>query len=211
MIEALLTPKDKIVSLTESFTCQDAIQLLESKGVRCAPVLDATGQIFRGNIYRYHLYQHQFRYPDTDLSKLPVTQFIKNTTKVVRLSDSFIHLFFTMSDLPQIAVLNEDNAFVGLIYHNRLMRFLEKSWLTDRTKYILQVQTSNQTGELGRITKYINRYTDIIGSITFEETSYNTASQVYFTLPSSLDLVKLHELERTLTRKHYPCKHYTIK
>lgn len=206
-----MTPKDRIISINESFTCQEAIQLLESEGIRCAPVLDATGQIFRGNIYRYHLYQHQFRYPDADLSKISVTQFIKNTTKVVRLTDSLIQLLFTMSDLPQTAVLNEQNTFVGLIYHTKLLQFLAKAWLTDRAKYILQVQVQNQSGELSKLMKYIHRYSDIITATTFEETSYSTPSQVYFILPTSLDSVKLHELERTLTRKHYSCKHYLIK
>lgn len=211
MLEALVTPKEQIISISEEYTCQDAIQLLESEGLRCAPVLDATGQIFRGNIYRYHLYQQKFRYPEVDLATLPVTRFIKNTTKVVRTSDSILRLMFVMTDLPQIAVLSDQNTFIGIIYHRTLMQFFAQAWLSDHAKYVLEVTSSNQVGDLARITKLVTRYTDIITSITFEETQFRTPNKIFYVLPKSIDLVALNDLERLMARKGYPTKHYKIK
>lgn len=211
MIEALVVAKDHIITINEELNCQQAIQLLESEGLRCAPVVDATGQIFRGNIYRYHLYQHKFRYPEIQLDSLPVTHFIKNTTKIVRLSDSILRLMFVITDLPQIAVLNDQNTFVGVIYHKTIIQFLAQAWLSDSAKFVLEVTTRNQVGDLSKITKLISRYSDIITSMTFEETKFGTANKIFYVLPKSLDTVVLNELERNLRRKNFPTKHYKIK
>lgn len=211
MIEALIVPKNKLICINEKLNCQEAIQILESNGLRCAPVLDDTNTIFRGNIFRYHIYQHLFRYPNTDLSTIPVTHFLKNTTKIVRVSDNILRLLFMITDLPQIAVLNDQNTFVGIIEHSTMMQFLANAWLSNNAKYVLEVQSKGQIGELSRLTKLINRYTDIISCMTFDETKYLTPSKALFVLPASLDLVHLNDMERLLTRKNYPTRHYKIK
>lgn len=211
MIEHLIIPKDRLISINEQLNCQETIQLLESKGLRCAPVLDATNTIFRGNIYRYHIYQHKFRYPDTDLSTLPVTHFLKNTTKVIRPNDSVLKLIFAIRDLPHIAVLSEQNTFLGIIEHSTMIDFLMEAWFSGNARYLLEVQSEGYIGELTRLTKLINRYTDILGAMTFDETKYGNPSKALFILPASFDVVELNDLERLLSRKNYRAKHYKIK
>ena len=211
MIESLITPKEKVKHIDESLSCAEAIQYLESHGLRCVPVLDATRTIFRGNIFRYHIYQHKFRYPEADLSRIPVTRFLKNTTKVVRVTDSILKLIFVMKDLPHIAVLNEKNSFVGIIEHSTMIDFLSEAWLSKHSKYLLEVSSVRPDDHLLKLTKLITKYTNIISAMNFEETSYSNQNISLFILPDTMDILELNDLERLLRKKGYKSTHYKIK
>ncbi|MGC3443941.1 cyclic di-AMP binding protein CbpA, partial [Enterococcus faecalis] len=76
--------------------------ILEDSGYRCVPILDESGKIFRGNFYKMHIYRHKAN--GGDLS-LPVTYLLKNATKFIYVYTSFFKVFFTIKELPYIAVL----------------------------------------------------------------------------------------------------------
>lgn len=211
MINALLIHKSQLQCVSESSNCLEALELLEDQQLRCAPVLDATNTLYRGNIYRYHIYKYKYQNPDVDLAQVPVTRFLKNTPRVIHLGDSFLQLFFSMSDLPYIAVLNEHNSFVGIIKHNAMLNFLSQAWVMDKAGYILEVETLGHTGELAKISKLINRYSDISAATTCESTQYDTTARVLFVLPNYLDQVQLNRLVRELERKQYPATYYVLK
>ena len=210
MIYSLLVPKQRITYLTESDNCQAALDLLEDQGKRLAPVLDKTGTLFRGNIYRYHIYQYAYHHPEVDLSTIPVTHFLKNTTRVVHEHDSFYQLLFTMNDLPYIVVLSEQNNFLGIVEHNRMLNFLAQAWSMQHTGYVLSVETLGGTGELSKISKLINRYSDIATATTLEATAYDTKAHVLFSLPKTLDPVQFNQLIKQLEKK-YKITSYRLK
>ena len=56
LIKELSLAKTKVRTVPETVTLEEALELLEEYGYRCVPVLDETGTIYRGNIYRMHLY-----------------------------------------------------------------------------------------------------------------------------------------------------------
>lgn len=72
--------------MREDVTLEQALDILENSGYRCVPILDETGQIFRGNIYKMHIYRHKSRGGDMSL---PVTYLLKNATKFVTLDSAF--------------------------------------------------------------------------------------------------------------------------
>ena len=211
MIQSLLIPKHNVTYLSETDNCATALDFLEDQGKRCAPVLDATATLYRGNLYRYHIYQYHYHHPEVDLATIPVTHFLKNTTRVVHEHDSFFQLFFAMNDLPYIAVLNQHNTFLGIIEHNALLNFLAQAWSMPTTYYVLAVETLGGTGELAKISKYINRYCDISTAMTFEQTHYDTKAKVVFALPKSLDPVQFNQLVKSLERKHYQVETFKLK
>ena len=55
LIKDLVTTKDKLTTVDETATLQEALEILEESGFRCVPILDSTGEIFRGNIYKMHI------------------------------------------------------------------------------------------------------------------------------------------------------------
>lgn len=70
LIKQLTVPKSAVNTISEKATLQESIELLEETGFRCVPVLDESGKIFRGNIYKMHIYRHKANGGDMNL---PVT------------------------------------------------------------------------------------------------------------------------------------------
>lgn len=61
LLKSLVKPKERLVTVREDVTLEQALKVLEDSGYRCVPILDETGQIFRGNIYKMHIYRHKSR------------------------------------------------------------------------------------------------------------------------------------------------------
>ena len=97
IFESLIKKKEELTTLPETATLQEALTVLENTGYRCVPILDKSGHIFRGNIYKMHIYRHKSRNGDMGL---PVTALLKNSSQFVSIKDSFFSLFFSIRDLP---------------------------------------------------------------------------------------------------------------
>ena len=125
IFNSLIKPKATLTTLPETATLNEALTILEDTGYRCVPVLDKSGKIFRGNIYKMHLYRHKARNGDMHL---PVTALLKNATKFISINAAFFSIFFAIRDLPYIAVLDNNNQFYGILTHNSLLRMLAAGW-----------------------------------------------------------------------------------
>lgn len=86
LLKTLVKPKERLVTVKEDATLEEALKTLEDSGYRCVPILDETGTIFRGNIYKMHIYRHKSRGGDMSL---PVTTLLKNATKFVNVNSAF--------------------------------------------------------------------------------------------------------------------------
>ncbi|HJB23092.1 MAG TPA: CBS domain-containing protein, partial [Candidatus Jeotgalibaca pullicola] len=124
LIRSLAIAKRDLTVVKESATLQEAIDILEESGFRCVPILDETGTLFRGNIYKMHIYRHKANGGDMSL---PVTHLLKNATKFISIDSSFFKVFFTIKELPYIAVLNKDNTFFGILTHSSLLNMLSQA------------------------------------------------------------------------------------
>ena len=111
IFNSLIKPKATLTTLPETATLNEALTILEDTGYRCVPVLDKSGKIFRGNIYKMHLYRHKARNGDMHL---PVTALLKNATKFISINAAFFSIFFAIRDLPYIAVLDNNNQLFRL-------------------------------------------------------------------------------------------------
>ncbi|WP_338487190.1 cyclic di-AMP binding protein CbpA [Ruoffia tabacinasalis] len=210
MIKNLVHHKDNIVTISETMNCLDAIEILEQHSLRNAPVVDATNTLYRGNIYRYHIYKYKFHHPDADLAQVKVTQFLKNTTRVVHENDTFYQLIFAIRDLPFIAVLDKENVFTGVIQHDVMINYLAQAWVADKSGYVLAIQTRGEKGELNKLARLVNRKADIQSAVTFEKTSYDTSTYLMVTLPEYLDVSTVRALVNDLTRRKYDVNVVTL-
>src|SRR5699024_12085171 len=121
LLKTLVYKKKDLTTVTETNTLEEALEILESSGYRCVPILDASGNIFRGNIYKMHIYRHKANGGDMTL---PVTHLLKNATKFIYLDTSFFKVFFTIKELPYIAVLDSENHFYGIFIYCSLLNML---------------------------------------------------------------------------------------
>lgn len=165
LIKELSLAKTRVRTVPETVTLEEALELLEEFGYRCVPILDESGTIYRGNIYRMHLYKHKSEGKDMTL---PVTHLLKNATKFVHTSSSFYSIFFMIKDLPYITVLDENDHFYGILTHSALINLLEQSWKLDTGSFVLTIAAPGERGDLAMITRIINRTSDIMSCITLD-------------------------------------------
>ncbi|WP_061777246.1 cyclic di-AMP binding protein CbpA [Levilactobacillus senmaizukei] len=200
LLKSLVKPKERLVTVREDVTLEQALKVLEDSGYRCVPILDETGQIFRGNIYKMHIYRHKSRGGDM---QLPVTSLLKNATKFISVNSAFFNVFFSIKDLPYIAVLDDNNAFYGILTHTRLMDMLSQSWNVNIGSYVLTIVSGGDRGDLAGMAKIITKYTNIASVISLDGQEGELVHRIMFTLPAEVDEEKLDRIVKALERKEY--------
>lgn len=197
LIKSMVKTKENLTTLQEDTTLAQALDILEESDFRCVPVLDNTGKIFRGNIYKMHIYRHRSRGGDMNL---PVTNLLKNSTKFISVNAAFFNIFFSIKDLPYIAVLDEQSQFYGILTHTKLLSMLAEGWNIHAGSYVLTVITRDERGSLVNMAKAITKYTPIANCITLDLQEPNVVRRILFTLPSGVtnDILKkiVHNLQR---------------
>lgn len=199
IFSSLIKTKDQLTTLPETATLEEVLTVLETSGYRCVPVLDKSGRIFRGNIYKMHLYRHKSRGGDMHQ---PVTALLKNATKFVSINSAFFSVFFAMRDLPYIAVLNENNQFYGILTHHSMLRMLAAGWNVNNGSYVLTVTTPDERGSLMTASKEITRYCQIVNVLSFDP-EHSAMKQVLFTLPADVDHDKMEKIVHRLQKKGF--------
>lgn len=199
LIRELSLAKTVVQTIPESTTLEEALDLLEEYGFRCVPILDETGKIYRGNIYRMHLYKHKSEGKDMSL---PVTTLLKNATKYVHTYSTFYSIFFMIKDLPYIAVLDEDNHFYGILTHSAIISLLEQSWKLDTGSYVLTIAAPGERGDLAKIARAVNRTSDIMSCITLDADE-GSIKRAIMTLEPGADDDDVEEISKLLDRRGY--------
>ncbi|MGY3725467.1 CBS domain-containing protein [Granulicatella balaenopterae] len=200
LLKSLAIPKKNLTIVKESCTLQEAIEILESSGFRCVPVLDESETIFRGNIYKMHIYRHKANGGDMSL---PVTHLIKNSTKFIRLDSSFFKVFFTIKELPYIAIIDKNQHFYGILTHSSLLSMLQQSWSVDIGSYVLTILSGGEKGAISSITKIINKYSNIASIMTLDIREEETLKRTLVTLPSTVSKETLNQIIAALEKKDY--------
>lgn len=181
LLKTMVYKKQNLTTVKETNTLEEALAILEESGFRCVPILDETGKIFRGNIYKMHIYRHKAN--DGDMT-LPVTYLLKNATKFIHVNDSFFHVFFTIKELPYIAVLDSENHFYGILTHSSLLNMLAQSWNIDEGSYVLTIASTGSQGDLANMSKIIAKYSSIASCITLDIGKDEFIRRTLITLPA---------------------------
>ena len=193
-------PKKSLTVVKESCTLEEAIVILENSGYRCVPVLDETETFFRGNIYKMHIYRHKANGGDMSL---PVTHLIKNTTKFINITSSFFKVFFTIKELPYIAVLDDSQRFYGILTHSSLLNMLQESWSVNNGSYVLTIISGGEKGSLAQISKIINQYASIANVMTLDTERDRTLRRLLITLPAGVSNETLNQIISALEKKDF--------
>ncbi|WEV70603.1 cyclic di-AMP binding protein CbpA [Lactobacillus sp. ESL0785] len=204
LIKSLVIKKDYLTTVNEHATLAEALKILEDSGFRCVPILDDTGTIFRGNIYKMHIYRHKSQGKDLNL---PVTYLLKNATKTIKVNSPFFKVFFTIKDLPYISVLDESGKFYGILTHSRLLDMLSNAWNIKTGSYVFTVLTDNDRGNLVKMAKVITKYSNIAGVMSLDASTTDANStfvrRVLFTLPAGITEDTLKTIVKKLKHKGY--------
>lgn len=201
--KSLIVPKNQLLTISEDTTIKDVYELFESKEadhIRTIPILDTTGHLFRGNVYRQHVYEYIARGGDTSKR---ATSIMRNSTKFISTSADFYELFFAIRDLPHIAVVDDAHHFIGVLTHSSLMDLLSQSWSLQKGGVSLAVKTKQEErGNLQQITRVITRYTNIESVLSIQNEK-NEPKSILFTLPLTEDSPILRKIITKLERKRF--------
>jgi len=115
-----------------------------------------------------------------------VMSLIKNTSKYIYTGSNFFEVFFSIKELPYIAVLNDDGHFFGILPHGKMLGMLEEAWNRDSGSYVLTVALSEQKGALEKISKIVNKYSTVASLMTLDAKS-SVMRRVLITLPTDCD------------------------
>lgn len=195
LLKTLVYKKKDLTTVTETSTLEEALAILESSGYRCVPILDASG-----NIYKMHIYRHKANGGDMTL---PVTHLLKNATKFIYLDTSFFKIFFTIKELPYIAVLDNDNHFYGILTHSTLLNMLSQSWSVEQGSYVLTIASTGKQGDLATIAKIIAKHSSIASCITLDIEKEEYIRRTLITLPAHTDQKVCDTIVNHLEKKNY--------
>ncbi|MHC5269758.1 cyclic di-AMP binding protein CbpA [Enterococcus sp. LJL98] len=200
LLESIVTFKKDLTVVNESQTLAEALTILETSNNRCVPILDDVNQLFRGNIYKMHIYRHLANGGDMNL---PVTYLLKNATKFIYDDSSYFNLFFSIRDLPYIAVLTHDKNFLGILPHDRLLEIWHERLGLNHYSDILTIETNGAQNDLAIITKIISKYTFIQNCLTLNSFPHEKKQEVLITLPPTLPSEVKEKIVQRLERKRY--------
>lgn len=198
LIKELSLAKTRVQTVPETVTLEEALELLEEYGYRCVPIVDETGKLYRGNIYRMHIYKHKSEGKDMSL---PVTHLLKNATKYVHTYSSFYSIFFMIKDLPYITVLDENDHFYGILTHSAIINLLEQSWKINAGSYVVTIAAAGEKGDIAAITRIVNRYSDIMSLITLDGDT--PIKRAIVTLDPNLQKEQLEKMSVQLDKRGY--------
>ncbi|ASI36679.1 MULTISPECIES: cyclic di-AMP binding protein CbpA [unclassified Exiguobacterium] len=197
LVQSLCIPKHQCIKISETATLREALKTLEDTGYRCVPVLDQSGQEFKGNIYKMHIYRHGMNGGSLDDN---VMTLIKNTSKFIYTASNFFEVFFSIKELPYIAVLNDDGQFFGILPHGKMLGMLEEAWNRDSGSYVLTIALSEQKGALEKIAKIVNKYSTVASLMTLDAKS-SVMRRVLITLPLDCDEKTKNKIVKKLNEK----------
>ncbi|WP_303754567.1 cyclic di-AMP binding protein CbpA [Enterococcus sp. S86.2] len=200
LLKTMVYKKRDLTTVKETATLAEALEILEDSGFRCVPILDESEKIFRGNIYKMHIYRHKANGGDMNL---PVTHLLKNATKFIYVNSSFFKVFFTIKELPYIAVLNENNKFYGILTHSSLLNMLSQSWSIDQGSYVLTIASTGKQGDLAAISKIIAKYSSIASCITLDIGKDEFIRRTLITLPAKTDKALCDKIISHLESKNF--------
>lgn len=200
LLKTMVYKKKDLTTVHETNTLEQALEILETSGYRCVPILDESGQIFRGNIYKMHIYRHKANGGDMTL---PVTYLLKNATKFIYVNTSFFKVFFTIKELPYIAVLDENNHFYGILTHSSLLNMLSQSWSIEQGSYVLTIASTGKQGDLASMTKIISKYSSIASCITLDIGKDEFIRRTLITLPAQTTKDTCDTIVNHLEKKNF--------
>lgn len=176
-----IIPKEQVRIVTENFTIREAVEELEESGYRCIPVLDETGQFFKGNIYVQDIYRAIVK--ESQKWDDSVMDLVDDREVFINEQASFFSVFSSIKKYPYLAVINESNEFTGILTHANVMSILEDSWGVQTGSYTLNISTHEYKGALSIIVSTIKKHTGIQSLLTLDNDS-KLFRRVLVTLPA---------------------------
>jgi CBS domain-containing protein len=192
-------PKENVTFCSDTYSIQDAYDLLKKSGFRSVPVLNEDGTEFRGLIYKVHILEYLYEQDGNQEDSIEVL--IKNKDAFVTEYDSFFKSFLTIRRLPFLAVMSETGGFAGILTHANVMDVLEDSFGMKSAGYTLTVTTHEEKGALKRLFTLLKDI-NIEGLLTLDS-GEQYIRRIIVSLPKEVKESDIEELVKKLEPKGF--------
>ncbi|CAG9620555.1 cyclic di-AMP binding protein CbpA [Sutcliffiella rhizosphaerae] len=186
-----------------SYTVKQAYEKIKDSGYRCIPVLSNDGRNFIGLVYKVHLLDHLYEGKGSEED--PVEVLIQNEDAFIFEEESFFKAFFTIKRLPFIAVINDENEFLGILTHANVMDVLADSFGMTTGGYTLTIATIEHKGAIKDLVSMLKDI-NIDGMLTLDN-GEKYLRRIIVNLPAELSKEKLDKLVKKLGEKEFRVTH----
>lgn len=196
-------PKHDVEFCESTYTIKQAYEKIKDTGYRCIPILSNDGHTFLGLVYKVHLLD--YLYEQKGSSDDSVEVLIQNQDAFIFEEDSFFKAFFTIKRLPFIAVLNEENEFLGILTHANVMDVLADSFGMKTGGYTLTIATIEHKGAIKDLVSML-KDVNIDGMLTLDN-GEKYLRRIIVNLPAELPQEKVNKLVKKLGEKEFRVTH----
>ncbi|WP_171051689.1 cyclic di-AMP binding protein CbpA [Alteribacter natronophilus] len=197
-------PKREVKNVLETMSVKETLDFIQETGYRCVPVLSADGRKYLGNVYKTHLYEHLYR--DGKDPAVSVTEITVEKDRAVSEDASFFNVFFTIRQVPYLAVTDSDGEFKGIMTHGKILDILESAWAVGHSSYAITLSLEEYKGSLQDIVTTLSKVTDIRSFITLDS-DRTFMRRCVVTLPAETTEEDLEKITRHLEHNHFRIIH----
>lgn len=191
--------KQNVICVKENDSMEFAMSKLSESGFRCIPVLDEAEIKFIGNIYKVHILEYEKE--GSPLGN-PVKELVQNEDGFVNEDEAFFKVFFSIKQLPYLAVVNGVGDFLGILTHANVIKVLEDAWGVNNGSYSLTIGTVEFSGALTKMLKVVNKYCNVQSVISLNNNSLY-ARRVCIVLPEGIELNTVERIKKDLYKNNF--------
>ncbi|RHW38364.1 CBS domain-containing protein [Lysinibacillus yapensis] len=194
IVKQRIVKKTDVVWCKETENISEVLAKLKLSGYRCIPILDESGQKFIGNAYKVAILEHML---DGEHADIPIKELAKDVDGIILEDSSFFESFFSIKRLPYLAVVDEQQHFVGILTHSKVFELLEEAWGYKTGSCALTIALPDTEGILAKILTLIKRKTSIHGVFAIDDNNWYLR-RVILTLGKESNQKTVKELEAIL-------------
>lgn len=192
--------KKNVVYVKETDVLTKVQDKFVKSGFRCIPVLDDEANEYIGNVYKVDLLKYE---RDGQSLDEKVTPLIRDQEHgFIYEEDPFFKVFRHIKQLPYLAILDQDETFLGILTSGNVIQVLEGAWGVEDGSYALTIGTIEYSGALQNILEVVNEYCNVQSVISLKN-SLNYVRRVSVVLPKGVDDDTLEQLTRDLEKANF--------
>jgi len=195
--------KQDVVFVKENDGKKDVLNTLAQSGYRCIPVLDDSGEKYVGNIYKVHLLKEEI---DHDLDGSIADLITDQEDGHIKEDDAFFKVFKSIKRLPFLAVVGEDQEFLGILTNGNVISVLESAWGADRGSYSFTIGTIEYAGALQKMLEIINKYCTVESVVSLNN-DLKFVRRVCIVLPKDVEEETAKQISQELDEHNFTVIH----
>ncbi|QCR32712.1 cyclic di-AMP binding protein CbpA [Lysinibacillus sp. SGAir0095] len=194
IIKQRLLKKNDVVWCKASDSTTQVLSKLKESGYRCIPILDNNGQKFVGNAYKVSILEHML---DHEKEEVSIQELARDQDGTIYEESSFFESFFSIKRLPYLAVLDEEQNFVGILTHSKVFELLEEAWGYKTGSCALTIALPDTEGILAKVLTLVKKKTSVHSVFTIDDDNWYLR-RVILTLGKDAHQTTIKEIEELL-------------